>query len=245
MHLPSAYELVATWEAGLRLTPVERGLRLLATLFPQASDDELADYSIGERDAWLLTLREQLFGSDVACVVTCPHCGEVLELNIQVSEVRAPTDQPGTAVVQVEDITICCRPPTSADLRVVASMPDLASARRALLHRCVLSIESTGPTGSPPTLDQLPPNVVSTVIEQMSQADQQADVQLALVCPACSNPWHAGFDILSFLWAELTDWVQRTLREVHVLATSYGWRETDILALSAWRRQWYLLLIGA
>ena len=33
--------------------------------------------------------------------------------------------------------------------------------------------------------------------------------------------------------------------EVHVLASSYGWRESDILNMSAWRRQYYLDLIGA
>jgi hypothetical protein len=34
------------------------------------------------------------------------------------------------------------------------------------------------------------------------------------------------------------------MREVHTLAAMYGWRETDILAMSAWRRQRYLEMIG-
>ena len=60
MRLPSASELVTVWELGLGLTPIERALRLLAALFPEASDEELAHFTIGERDAWLLTLREYL-----------------------------------------------------------------------------------------------------------------------------------------------------------------------------------------
>jgi hypothetical protein len=30
------------------------------------------------------------------------------------------------------------------------------------------------------------------------------------------------------------------LNDVHLLATSYGWRESDILAMSAVRRQFYI-----
>ncbi len=49
-----------------------------------------------------------------------------------------------------------------------------------------------------------------------------------------------AFDIVSFLWNELNAWAIRTLREVHILASAYGWSETDILAMSPWRRQFYL-----
>jgi hypothetical protein len=34
------------------------------------------------------------------------------------------------------------------------------------------------------------------------------------------------------------------VREVHRMASAYGWREADILAMSAFRRQRYLELIG-
>ncbi|HSB10234.1 MAG TPA: phage baseplate protein, partial [Blastocatellia bacterium] len=31
---------------------------------------------------------------------------------------------------------------------------------------------------------------------------------------------------------------------VHTLASAYGWRESDILNLSPWRRQLYLTLVN-
>ena len=248
MRLPSASELVTVWESGLGLTPIERGLRLLAAVFPQASDEELADYSIGERDAWLLTLREQLFGVEVASVATCPHCSDALELNFSVLEVRtsagSSSGQHREVAVQAEGYTIRCRLPTSADLLAVAGMVSAESAQRALLDRCIMAIDPDETAEAPPSPDQLPAGVTAAIVEQMAQADPQADVRLALVCPTCSHQWLAQFDILSFLWTELSDWVQRTLREVHLLAVAYGWREADLLAMSAWRRQWYLQLIG-
>jgi hypothetical protein len=33
------------------------------------------------------------------------------------------------------------------------------------------------------------------------------------------------------------------VREVHLLASAYGWRESDILAMTPWRRQLYLELV--
>ena len=78
----------------------------------------------------------------------------------------------------------------------------------------------------------------------MHEADPQADTQLSLTCPTCARVWQQAFDIVSYLWAEIGDWARRTLQEVHALATAYGWREADILAMSAQRRQWYLEMIG-
>ena len=47
-------------------------------------------------------------------------------------------------------------------------------------------------------------------------------------------------DILSFLWAEVDSLAKRLLCDVHILAWAYGWREKDILALSEFRRRYYL-----
>jgi hypothetical protein len=87
---------------------------------------------------------------------------------------------------------------------------------------------------------ELPDNVVDALAERMTAADPQAGVQLAVECPACGHSWEADFDIVSFFWSELNAWAQRTLYDVHTLARAYGWREGDILAMSAWRRQCYL-----
>jgi hypothetical protein len=63
---------------------------------------------------------------------------------------------------------------------------------------------------------------------------------LDLRCPTCGHSWHALFDIVAFFWAELASQAKRLLREVHTLARAYGWREADIVSMSARRRQLYL-----
>ena len=78
----------------------------------------------------------------------------------------------------------------------------------------------------------------------MAEADPQADIQLALSCPACGHQWLSTFDIVSFFWSEINAWAYRILREVHILASAYGWREADILAMSPYRRQLYLEMVS-
>jgi hypothetical protein len=74
----------------------------------------------------------------------------------------------------------------------------------------------------------------------MAERDPQAELLLDLTCPACAHRWEAPFDIVPFFWTEIATEAKRLLREVHTLARSYGWREADVLAMSATRRRSYL-----
>jgi hypothetical protein len=89
----------------------------------------------------------------------------------------------------------------------------------------------------------LPSDVVAVIAQRMSEADPYADIQLNATCPQCRHQWPAFLDIPSFVWREIEMLAQRLLREVHLLASAYGWSERDILSLSPSRRQCYLSLI--
>ena len=79
----------------------------------------------------------------------------------------------------------------------------------------------------------------------MEAADPLAIIQFTLTCPACGHDWHAQLDIAAYLWRELDAWARRTLHDVHVLASAYGWSEATILSLRPERRQLYRDLIGS
>jgi hypothetical protein len=117
----------------------------------------------------------------------------------------------------------------------------VTTAQRLLLTRCLKAVQHAGQAVM---VADLPAAVVDAVVERMATADPQADVQFALTCPQCEQQWQATFDIAVWLWNEITVWAQRVLREVHTLASAYGWREVDILSLSPWRRQHYLNLVN-
>jgi hypothetical protein len=120
------------------------------------------------------------------------------------------------------------------------ALTDAETARDALFARCVREVRNAN--GEAVNPDVLTSAVSAEIAERIAAADPQAEIELALVCPSCEHRWSMVFDIATFLWKELHAWALQTLRDVHTLARSYGWREADVLALSPTRRQAYLEL---
>jgi len=243
MHTPSAAELLDVWERGLAQPLIERALGLLAVAYLETARESIAHWSIGQRDAGLLRLREALIGPQLTGLATCPQCGDQLELAFNVSDILAqPAEGAESYALDIAGYAVQFRLPDSTDVTAIAAETDLRPARQQLFCRCVLQVSRDG---EPTTADQLPDEVILAVGQRMALIDSQADVQLALTCPSCAHAWEAAFDIVSFLWSEINAWAVRMLHEVHRLASAYGWREADILALSPMRRQLYLEMIGA
>ena len=244
MRALSAIELLDVWERGQAETPLERALTLLAVARAESVPERLAQLSIGRRDALLLTLREWTFGAHFAGLASCLACGERLELTFEAGDIRTKTDPdpPEEFTLRVGSYEVCFRLPNSLDLLRCMDTAHLDLTRQRLLQCCLLQVRRDG-TEAPP--EQLPVEVMEAIATHMAEADPQADVRFALVCPQCGHHWQGAFDIGTFFWHEIDAWAQRTLREVHMLASRYGWREMDILSMSARRRQWYLNLVSA
>lgn len=242
MRSLSALELLGVWERGLVQPPVQRALTLLAAAHPELPYETLERLNIGQRDARLLTLREWLFGQQIISVARCPSCGERLEFSFEVSSLRGASEPEAEETFSLSEAgyELSFRLPNSGDLLVMSTV-DAPTRNRFLLERCLLTVQHNGK--EQPT-DQLPASVAQTIVERMAELDPQADVHLALSCPACDYQWQAPFDIVVFFWSEIHAWAKRILQEVHTLASAYGWREADILAMSSWRRQCYLEIIG-
>lgn len=239
----TAARLLDAWERGAPQTVTGRALSLLAATEPELGIDRLAALSIGRRDARLLELRTRLFGDILVGLATCAACGELLELEFSAADLTfEPSSEPDEpAVLQTSGYELRVRLLNSRDLADIAQLHDIPTARRTLLLSCVLGA-SRDDTEVP--ADQLPADALDMVEEWLAAADPQADIEMALHCPGCAARWRQGFDIVSFLWAEIDAWARRTLHDVHRLAAAYGWREDDILEMSAPRRQAYLDLVG-
>jgi len=234
--------LLAAWEEGAGQPPPRRAITLLAAARPERSAAEWARASIGERDRALLGLREELFGACLEGAAVCPACGQRLQLTFTTHDfLGSPIDVPITKEslrVEAAGYEVVYHLPTTADLLAAVETGE----PEELMKRSVEVARRGGETVDPA---HMPEEVASAVSAAMAQADPLAEVWMALACPACSHRWTCLFDILSFLWGEIEDWAQRMLREVHVLASAYGWSETDIVAMSPRRRQMYLDMVGA
>ncbi len=251
MRALSAAEWLSVWEKGSRQPPAERALTLLAASRPEAEAEELARLPVGRRNAELMALQERAFGPKLDCLTTCPSCGERLELTFGIDEVRAAL-QPQTERdkvhgpsraealdLAIDDWALSFRLPTSLDLTVVSEIEEAEEARRKLLERCMISARRKGEEVGP---DSLPAEIGEAIERQMARADPLGDVDLSLCCSACKHEWLASFDIAGYLWAGIDVWARRIMYEVHRLASAYGWRETDILSMSPWRRHQYITM---
>lgn len=242
MRVFSAQNLLDAWERCLDEPAPMRGATLLAAAC-DVEDREAARWTIAHRDSGLFDLRQQLFGDKVEAVVSCVSCGEQAELDFSLAEMRKPNGSDALSetpnefrVIQIDGRRIRYRAPNSEDLLAISGSTEVEGARQQLLERCVGFADRKRGT--------LTDAMIRRVLAQLDRDHAETDVEVNLTCPGCGLAWVAPFDIAAFLWREIDDWARRMLREVHHLASRYGWSESDILSMSARRRHQYLELLG-
>jgi hypothetical protein len=234
--------LLAAWEAGATAPVLDRAPSLLTSLELIADDEQLDALTVGRCDSELLALRRELFGETLEGVSQCPRCASEIELDLPLAEL-----QPVASADRAVHVRVCeggyeidCEPLYNRDLRAIAGLGE-APELTDIVTRCVIEARDVG--GHVVAPHELPRAVAEAVVREVAASDPGAQVTLAVICP-CGHEWLAELDIRTILWTELTDWVGRTLPEVHALAQVYGWSEREILAMSGWRRRWYLEASG-
>jgi hypothetical protein len=195
----------------------------------------LAELSIGRRDASLLSLREATFGRTLEALANCPNCGTLLQIDLDAAQLYSTQPDRVELLVDEDGYRVEFRLPDSRDFDAIGAAPNVIVGREMLLERCITN-------GVPASI--LPEDVIQRVADVMADADPQGDLRLAVDCPACGQHWEQILDVGTFFWNEVQSWAMRAFREVHQIASSYGWSEGEILAMSPWRRQVYLEMLS-
>lgn len=236
----TAADLLSTWERSAHQRRPQRALSLLTAAYPDAPEEALAQLPIGERDARLLRVRERMFGNDLLSLAACPSCRQALEFELSTEQLWPPPPEAETLSFSAGGYQITARLPNSADLLDLGGTGDAAALRRQLAERCITELRCGGERRDG---GELPEAVLAAFDAACSDADPGANIKIALSCPACQHDWQAIFDVASFLFSEIDAWARRLLRDVHTLASAYGWGEREVLALSPQRRQLYLEMV--
>jgi hypothetical protein len=238
MHILANSELIAVWERGSGEDSVGRALTVLSGCFDEPRD-ELVRLSIGNRDRKLLEIYERLFGPALDAFAECPACRESLQYSLLTRDLVAaqPQRDPSPLRIETDGASVRLRLLDSLDLRAATACTDLGLAGRLLMERCIVEAEVGGQSVAPEDVPEYLREPISTAL---AAADPQAEMLIDLTCTACTHHWQVTLDIERFLWSRICATAKRLLREVHALASAYGWREPDILALSPVRRQTYL-----
>jgi hypothetical protein len=241
MRALSNADFLTIWENGHRLHPLDRGLLAIRASLPETpggrvADESVADWTLGRRNLALAELRTLYFGPRLEGWTACGQCGEKLEFEVDCRKLAETYKETSGQPVAFHGSTF--RLPTSRDLARIASETDSQRAALLLLQNCTID-----PAASEPA--RWSQSEIEEIAEKMALADPLAEITLGFECPVCQHTSEEILDLSSFLWAEIESRAKRLLLEIHALASSYGWAESAILAMSDVRRATYLQMVQA
>lgn len=237
-------DLLAIWDEGEGRHGVDKALVMLKRAYPETDWPALASLPLGERDARLIDLREQLVGDQMAMTLRCPSCSQAMALTASTDELRDRNFQLDShrGRLQMDEFEIEYRLPSSLDLARAAQAGDLAAVRADIIRRCVASVRQAGVSTS---TEALPESVIDALATALDEADPRAVLGFPMDCPHCGHEWTAWLDVVSFVWIELVQHAKDLLDDVVDLARAFGWSEEQILEMSEERRAYYLERLNA
>lgn len=167
-----------------------------------------------------------------------PKCGEPFEVTLPFDAL--PTAAPGEDEDTAGPVTVslsgsrsaALRRPTGYDLRAWHRTP--YASRREAVAAMVDTLVVEG---------EVAPDDEPAVADMMATHDPLVAFAVSCACPACGADRDRPVDLEAVVLARLGARRRALLREVHLLASSYGWTESEVLAVGPARRAQYLALI--
>jgi len=215
---------------------------LVTAVIAACADPPAADYwwrrPVGERTQALLELlRESEGGESVALNLHCTAagCGERLEIELPYAAFAVRLPAPAQVdVARADGGTLTLRLPTGEDLRAWRALQP-ASREQAL----TAMLNQLRVAGEPR------PGDADCAAAALSDVDRLVAFTVLCTCPVCGHEAERDIDLDGLALFRLAAQQRQLVRDVHALASHYGWTERDILAVPPARRARYLALIEA
>jgi hypothetical protein len=213
---------------------------LLAGCDAKSSAEFWWEQTVGARIAALLRVLELTEGDALPATLRCaePGCGTPFEVTLPFAALQsaAPADDVDTAEPIIVPLSggrsAALRRPTGRDLRIWRRAR--CASRREAVAAMLDALVVTGAAG---------PDDEPAIAEAMSASDPLVAFAVFCACPACGAERDRPIDLEAIALAQLNARQRALLRQIHVLASSYGWTEGDVLTVAPARRARYLALI--
>lgn len=213
---------------------------LVTALLARASDTADAAFwwsqAVGRRTQALLDVlaaTERRDRLELTAVCTAAGCAQTFEFELPLQGLPCADTEDGTITVQLGPQRHArLRLPCGDDLRRwhAAQPATRTEAVRAMCESLLIEGE----------LDDGDESAVGAAI---AARDPLVDFAVACACPVCETSAEVAIDLEGLALRRLGRVQRELLREIHVLASHYGWREAEVLALPAARRAQYRALI--
>lgn len=208
--------------------------------------------AVSDRDRLLAAIYAAVFGDRVESEVACERCGETSEISFSLAALVASLE-PSPARLREGGVDGCdedgiyrladgtrFRLPTSHDQRELLGLPP-AQHRRTLLRRCVVADADEQAR----TASDMSSELLDRVESAMALVGPPVDLDLPVACHECGAERQVRFDIQHYLLRALAHERRYFVREVHYLASCYGWTLDDISRLSRDDRRAHVELVAA
>lgn len=166
----------------------------------------------------------------------CAHCGAPYDIALDLTHpVYRAADGAGTQVnVETSLGTRAFAIPTGAHEEALASVAPGGDPRRAFAALCGLSRDAVADA---PRFDEHDLELIDEALEAASPDIADA---ISAICPDCGAETESRIDPLLFAFPDES----RILRDMHVIASAYGWPPDAILKLSARHRAFHAGMIA-
>ena len=213
----------------------------LENIGPLAATPALADdLSVGDRQFLARRLAVALGTEEVWMSAPCSHCGARFDFSLDLGQLPVKEAGPGYPFVEVPTSWGIgrWRVPTGRDQQLLSGANGIDGVR-LLVYNCLVDME---PRSEMPenlgseafSLEEL--SLIEAAVEEVA-AEVTTAVQIA--CPECNQVDSVEVDP----YYGLTSCQDDLIEEIHTLASTYHWSESEILGLPKGRRRRYLKLI--
>lgn len=180
---------------------------------------------------------------DIWLTARCARCGKCFDFFIKQSELPVKQAVESFPFASVETSVGLCRMrvPNGADQVVIAAIEDSEVALQTLVHLCIVGFPDTSDgEGKPENLaKKFNADDFRRVEVALEEVAAEVTTMIQAVCPECEQANLVEIDPYMCLQQGRTS----LFSEIHILASTYHWSETEILSMPKNRRQCYLKLI--
>jgi len=246
-------EITGFIEHSVEGATTDEALKMLGSLLNGTGTGEhakskAASLTVPERDRLLGQVLINTFGELITSTVDCLHCEQPFDIDFSLKKLVADLNKDleteiagnGTPVETLPDGTFRLpdgrrfRHPTGVDEQALSNLPQLEAVQH-LLNRC--QVEGPPIDGNE--------EAGAVVQEAMAATAPILKKDLAAVCPECATHQTFNFDVQYYLLRALIGERGRLTREIHCLASAYGWSLSEILGLPRSQRRRLVELVSS
>ncbi|SEK59377.1 hypothetical protein SAMN04515665_103128 [Blastococcus sp. DSM 46786] len=215
-----------TFVPGTGTGPAGRLTALLSAV-DAVPPESLRTLPLAAWEALLLDLRVQVVGPAVHAELRCPDCGAGVAVDFDAHDLPREPPAPRATPVPLAPLTV-------GD---VLALEEAGTAGEAALSSLLAAAADIDADEAGARLHGAGRDQLLGALDTLASG---LGLELGTRCTDCDAAITAAFDIPLFVDAELASRGARLLDEVHLLARTYHWSESEILALPYGRRQEYL-----